>query len=162
MDALDKIDAAILDRFQQDGRLSNAKLAEQLSISEATCWRRQKRLEDCGAVKGYQAVLDRRILGFGVMAFVQIVCAQHGEDVTAVFERIIQSCPSVLSCHNTTGEADFLLIVVARDLDDYSRFVDTVLRKLPGVASIRSNLSLREMKATNRLPVLADPYRASL
>ncbi len=162
MDALDKMDAAILDRLQQDGRLSNAKLAEQLSLSEATCWRRQKRLEDCGAIKGYQAVLDRRILGFGVMAFVQIVCAQHGEDVTAAFERIIQSCPSVLSCHNTTGEADFLLIVVARDLDDYSRFVDTVLRTLPGVASIRSNLSLREMKATNRLPVLADPYRASL
>jgi len=59
----------------------------------------------------------------------------------------------VLSCHNTTGEADFLLQVVARDLDSYSRFIDKVLRKLPGVASIRSNLSLREMKTTNQFPV---------
>ncbi len=59
----------------------------------------------------------------------------------------------VLSCHNTSGEADFLLQVVARDLDDYSRFVDTVLRKLPGVVSIRSNISLREMKSTNSLPI---------
>ncbi|MFD1626021.1 Lrp/AsnC family transcriptional regulator [Azospirillum griseum] len=160
MDALDKTDAAMVDRLQRDGRLSNAKLAEQLSMSEASCWRRQKRLEEAGVITGYQAVLDRRKLGFGVMAFVQIVCAQHDEEVTAAFERIILACPSVLSCHNTTGEADFLLIVVARDLDDYSRFVDTVLRTLPGVASIRSNLSLREMKATNRLPVLEAPYRA--
>lgn len=59
----------------------------------------------------------------------------------------------MLSCHNTTGEADFLLQVVARDLDSYSRFIDKVLRRLPGVASIRSNLSLREMKTTNQFPV---------
>ncbi|PWC87248.1 AsnC family transcriptional regulator [Azospirillum sp. TSH100] len=159
MDPLDKMDAAIVDRLQQDGRLSNAKLAEQLALSEASCWRRQKRLEECGVIRGYQAVLDRRKLGFGVMAFVQIVCTQHGEEVTAAFEEVIRSCPSVLSCHNTTGEADFLLVVVARDLDDYSGFVDKVLRRLPGVASIRSNLSLREMKETNRLPVLEAPYR---
>lgn len=59
----------------------------------------------------------------------------------------------MLSCHNTTGEADFLLQVVAKGLDDYSHFVETVLRQLPGVSSIRSNLSLREMKATSHLPV---------
>lgn len=159
MDALDKTDLALLDKLQQDGRMANTKLAEELALSEASCWRRQKRLEEQGVIEGYQATLNRRKLGIGVMAFVQIVCTQHGEEVTAAFEAVIQGCPYVLGCHNTTGEADFLLIVVARDLDDYSKFVDTVLRKLPGVASIRSNLSLREMKATNRLPVLAEPFR---
>jgi DNA-binding Lrp family transcriptional regulator len=154
MEAFDKVDAGILDRLQRDGRLSNAKLAEQLSLSETPCWRRVKRLEELGVVEGYQAILNRRKLGFGVMAFVQIACSQHGEDATAAFEAIIQACPNVLACHNTTGEADFLLQVVARDLDDYSRFVDKVLRKLPGVSSIRSNLSLRELKASNRLPVV--------
>lgn len=153
MDVLDKVDAEIADRLQQDGRLSNARLAEQLGLSEASCWRRQKRLEESGVIEGYQAILNRRKLGGGVMAFVQIVCTQHGEEVTAAFERLIQACPQVLSCHNTTGEADFLLQVVARDLDDYSRFVEKVLRKLPGVSSIRSNLSLRELKTTNRLPI---------
>ena len=153
MDALDKVDADMVDRLQRDGRLSNAKLAEQLGLSEASCWRRQKRLEEAGVIDGYQAILNRRKLGGGVMAFVQIVCTQHSEEVTAAFERIIQACPQVLSCHNTTGEADFLLQVVARDLDDYSRFVEKVLRKLPGVSSIRSNLSLRELKTTNRLPI---------
>ncbi len=63
MDALDKVDAAILDRLQQDGRLSNAKLAEQLSLSEASCWRRQKRLEERGVIEGYQSILNRRKVG---------------------------------------------------------------------------------------------------
>ncbi|MBI5268667.1 MAG: Lrp/AsnC family transcriptional regulator [Burkholderiales bacterium] len=154
MTPLDKVDAAIVDRLQRDGRLSIAKLADELALSEASCWRRQKRLEERGVIKGYQAVLDRRQVGGGVLAFVQIGCTQHGEEVTAAFERLIQACPQVLSCHNTTGEADFLLQVIARDLDDYSDFVERVLRKLPGVSSIRSHLSLRELKSTHALPVL--------
>lgn len=150
---LDKVDIAISERLQRDGRLSNVKLAEQLSLSEASCWRKQKRLEECGVIEGYQAILNRRKLGLGVMAFVQISCSDHSEETTEKFEKIIASAPQVLSCHNTTGEADFLLQVVARDLDSYSRFVEKVLRKLPGVLSIRSNLSLREMKTTHRFPV---------
>ncbi|ACR31812.1 Lrp/AsnC family transcriptional regulator [Burkholderia glumae] len=153
MPEIDSVDAEILNRLQKDGRLSNAKLAAQLSMSETPCWRRLKRLEDCGIIEGYQAVLNRRKLGLGVMAFVQLVCTQHDEKVTQAFQLAVQSSPNVLSCHNTTGEADFLLMVVARDLDDYSRFVEKVLRHLPGVASIRSNLSLRELKSSNLLPV---------
>jgi len=153
LERLDKVDIAISERLQRDGRLSNVKLAEQLSLSEASCWRKQKRLEECGVIEGYQAILNRRKLGLGVMAFVQISCSDHSEEATEKFEKIIASAPQVLSCHNTTGEADFLLQVVARDLDSYSRFVEKVLRKLPGVLSIRSNLSLREMKTTQRFPV---------
>lgn len=153
LERLDKVDIAISERLQRDGRLSNVKLAEQLSLSEASCWRKQKRLEECGVIEGYQAVLNRRKLGLGVMAFVQISCSDHSEEATEKFEKIIAAAPQVLSCHNTTGEADFLLQVVARDLDSYSRFVEKVLRKLPGVLSIRSNLSLREMKTTHRFPV---------
>ncbi|RFD32526.1 AsnC family transcriptional regulator [Pseudomonas sp. GL93] len=150
---VDKVDIAMAERLQRDGRLSNVKLAEHLSLSEASCWRRQKRLEESGVIEGYQAILNRKKLGLGVMAFVQISCSDHSEEATAKFEKIVASAPQVLSCHNTTGEADFLLQVVARDLDSYSRFVERVLRKLPGVLSIRSNLSLREMKTTHRLPV---------
>lgn len=155
MSKIDRVDAQILERLQQDGRLSNAKLADQMSLSETPCWRRLKRLEATGIIQGYQAVLDRRELGLGVMAFVQLECTAHDAEVTRRFEQAIQASPNVLACHNTTGEADFLLQVVARDLDDYSRFVETVLRALPGVSGIRSNLSLREVKASNRLPVQA-------
>lgn len=153
MKSLDKVDADILRRIQQDGRLTNAKLADELSLSETPCWRRLKRLEEDGVITDYQANLDRRKLGFGVMAFVQLTCNQHDEETTQRFEEVIQHCDNVLSCHNTTGAADFLLQVVAKDLDDYSRFVDQVLRKLPGVSGIASNLSLRELKASTRLPI---------
>ncbi|KAB0642050.1 Lrp/AsnC family transcriptional regulator [Burkholderia latens] len=153
MEQLDRIDRGMLDMLQQDGRVSNARLAEAFSLSETSCWRRLRRLEEAGLIAGYHARLDRRKLGFGVMAFVQIVCTQHSEEVTAEFERLIDASPNVLACDNTTGEADFLLQVVAADLDDYSHFVERVLRKLPGVLSIRSNLSLRQLKSTQRLPI---------
>ncbi|MGQ8364747.1 Lrp/AsnC family transcriptional regulator [Glaciecola sp. 1036] len=153
MKNLDKKDIVILQKLQSDGRLSNAKLAADLSISEAACWRRIKSMEKEGYIKGYQANLDRSKLGFGVIAFVQITYVEHGIETTKQFEKVIQDSPNVLFCHNTTGDADFLLQVVAKDLDDYSRFVEHVLRKLKGVSSIRSSLSLREVTSTTRLPI---------
>jgi DNA-binding Lrp family transcriptional regulator len=87
------------------------------------------------------------------MAFVQLRCSEHSQDATEEFQRIIEDSPNILSCHNTTGDDDFLLVTVAKDLDDYSAFIDRVLRKLPGVTSIRSNISLRERKGSSRLPV---------
>ncbi|WP_268878293.1 Lrp/AsnC family transcriptional regulator [Mesobaculum littorinae] len=143
----------ILTLLQEDGRMTNAKLAQRLGMSETPCWRRLKRLEESGIVEGYQANLNRRKLGLGVMAFVQLRCSEHDRDATSEFQRIVETTPNILSCHNTTGADDFLLIVVARDLDDYSAFVDNTLRCLPGVTSIRSNLSLKEMKASSKLPV---------
>ncbi|SFN88790.1 transcriptional regulator, AsnC family [Cohaesibacter marisflavi] len=151
---MDKVNVEILEQLQSDGRLSNAKLAEHLHMSETPCWRRLKKLEESGVIESYQANLNRRKIGLGVMAFVQLRCSDHSQDATREFQRIIEDSPNILSCHNTTGDDDFLLVIVARDLDDYSAFVDSVLRKLPGVASIRSNLSLREMKASSRLPIL--------
>ncbi|WP_375170634.1 Lrp/AsnC family transcriptional regulator [Marinobacter sp.] len=151
---LDKTDTLILKRMQEDGRLSNAKLSGELAMSETPCWRRLKRLEELGYIQSYQANLDRRKLGLGVLAFVQLTCTQHDRETTRAFEDIVEASDYVLSCHNTTGEADFLLQVVAKDLDDYSRFVDEELRKLPGVSGIRSNISLRELKSSSRLPVV--------
>ena len=150
---LDKTDLAIMKRLQSDGRLSNSKIAADLSISEAACWRRIKSLEQEGYIQGYQANLDRRKLGFGVIAFVQLTYVEHDTDTTEHFERVIRESEQVLSCHNTTGDADFLLQVVAKDLDDYSRFVEQVLRKLKGVSAISSSLSLREVTSSTRLPI---------
>lgn len=153
MSEIDKVDRQILTHLQNNGRLTNAKLATDLCMSESPCWRRIKRLEDNGIIHDYQANLNRRKLGLGVMAFVQITCTAHDEKTTRLFEEIIQASDNIMSCHNTTGDADFILQVVAKDLDDYSTFVEEVLRKLPGVSSIHSNLSLREIKSSNRLPI---------
>ncbi|MEP2783906.1 MAG: Lrp/AsnC family transcriptional regulator [Pseudoruegeria sp.] len=150
---IDVANAQILDLLQNDGRMTNAKLAEHLQMTETPCWRRLKKLEDSGVIEGYQANVNRRKLGLGVMAFVQLSCSEHDQTTMAEFQRIVETTPQILACHNTTGEDDFLLIVVARDLDDYSAFVDKTLRRIPGVSSIRSNLSLKEMKASSKLPV---------
>lgn len=150
---LDKIDTAILVQLQSDGRLSNSKIAADLSISETACWRRIKRLEKDGYIQGYQANLDRRKLGYGVVAFVQLTYVAHDTETTEHFERVIRDSEQVLFCHNATGDADFILQVVAKDLDDYSRFVEQVLRKLKGVSAISSSLSLREVTSSTRLPM---------
>jgi DNA-binding Lrp family transcriptional regulator len=153
MKAIDKIDVGILRELQRDNRISNTKLAELFNLSEASCWRRVKRLEESGVIEGFHAVLDRRKLGFGVTVFVQIKVADHSQETTAEIERILQASPNVLACDNTTGEADFLLEVVAEDLEDYSGFVENILRKLPGLLNIRSNISLRQVKANQPLPI---------
>jgi DNA-binding Lrp family transcriptional regulator len=150
---LDGTDRNILRLLQQDGAMSNPKLAEQLSLSVTPCWRRLKRLEDEGYIKDYQANLDRRKLGYDVLAFVSVSFAVHADEAPNRFEEVIQGRPEVLSCHKITGAADYLLQVVAENLDGYSDFVENVLRKIPGIHSIQSSLALREVKSSSRLPV---------
>ena len=88
---IDDTDHALLALLQKDGRASNVKLAKQLNLSETPCWRRLKRLEDQGFMKGYHANLDRRLLGFGVLAFVQVSFAIHTGDSPEQFEQAIQT-----------------------------------------------------------------------
>ena len=150
---LDDTDLSLLELVQEDGRISNTKVAENLSLSEAPCWRRRKHLEDEGFIDNYQANLNRQRLGFGVLALVQISFADHTDDAPSQFEEEVQNIPEILSCHNVTGEADYFLQIISKDLVSYEQFLRTVLRKLPGVTSIRSSLSLREIKNTTRLPL---------
>ncbi|WP_022667696.1 Lrp/AsnC family transcriptional regulator [Desulfospira joergensenii] len=151
---LDKTDIAMLDLLQKEGRMSNVKLAEKLNLSETPCWRRQKRLEEAGLIKGYQADLDPRLLGFGVLAFVQICFSIHTDDSLAQFEKAIQEIPQVLFCHNISGEADYLLQIVSESLESYEKLSRNVIRRLPGVTSIKTSFSLREVKATQNLPII--------
>ena len=151
---IDETDYGLLALLQKDGRAPNTKLAKKLNLSETPCWRRLKHLEDIGIIKGYQANLDRRLLGFGVLAFVQISFAIHTDDSPEKFEEAIQGIPEVLSCHNVTGESDYLLQIVSADLETYEKLLRNVIRKLPGVTSIKSSFSLREVKASTQLPLV--------
>lgn len=150
---LDDTDRAILRELQADGRLSNARLSEKLALSETPCWRRLKRLEAEGYIESYQANLDRRKLGFGVVAFVQVTLGNHAGETPLHFEQQVARLPEVLSCHNVSGDCDYLMQVVAADLDAYGAFVRDQLRRLPGVTAIRSNLSLRQLKSSSALPL---------
>jgi Lrp/AsnC family transcriptional regulator, leucine-responsive regulatory protein len=153
MQELDRIDQDMLRLLQADGRMTGGKLAEQLSLSESPSWRRQKRLEAEGYIEGYQALVSRKKLGLGVLAFVQISITQHGEAVLNRIEAELAAHPNVLSCHKVTGDADYLVQIVAKDLEEYGHLLTVIFSGLPGVVTLNSNLSLQEVKATARLPI---------
>ncbi|WP_296660746.1 Lrp/AsnC family transcriptional regulator [Paraburkholderia sp.] len=149
----DKLDRAILGALQKDGRMPNARLAETVGLSETPCARRLKRLEQDGYIERYRAVLSRRALGYGVFAFVLVRFAVHDRALADRFEREVCAIERILSCHNVSGTADYILQIVASDLDDYGTFMRDQLRSLPGVTSVESSLSLREVKADGGLPL---------
>jgi len=151
---LDRIDREILLAVQADGRITNASLADSVGLSETPCARRLRRLEADGFIEGYRATLSRRALDLGLMAFTQIRFGVHDRELTDRFEREVQGIPRIVACHNVAGTADYMLTVVARDLDDYGAFVRDVIRTLPGVTSVESILSLREVKRHGGLPLL--------
>lgn len=151
-ESLDATDRALLRHIQHDGRISNTRLAEQINLSETPCWRRWKRLEDEGYIRGYRSELDRDRLGFGVIAFVQVALGQHDVGTSEGFEAQLQALDWVLMCHNITGDADYLLQIIATDLAQFSDHL-TELRQIPGVRSIQSSISVREVKSDPGLPV---------
>lgn len=153
MTELDRIDRAMLAALQQDGRMPVAKLAERVGLSETPCARRLKRLENDGYIDGYRAMLSRKALELGVVAFAQVRFSVHDRALSDRFEREIQGIARIVSCHNISGTADYLLQIVARDLDEYGIFMRDVLRTLPGVTAVESMLSLREVKRESGLPL---------
>lgn len=136
--------------------MSSTAVGEKLSLSTTPTWRRRKRLEDEGVITGYEAIINRRTIGLNLLAFVQISFNMHTDIAADNFEAVMQSNPYVLSCHKITGNADYILQIVAADLDAYGEFVEKVLRTQPGISSIHSSLALREIKVTHRLPIPED------
>ncbi|EKS66924.1 MULTISPECIES: Lrp/AsnC family transcriptional regulator [Caballeronia] len=153
MTEIDRIDRAMLAALQHDGRMPVAKLAERVGLSETPCARRLRRLESEGFIDGYRAVLSRKALELGVVAFAQVRFSVHDRALSDRFEREIQGIARIVSCHNISGTADYLLQIIARDLDEYGIFMRDVLRTLPGVTAVESMLSLREVKRDSGLPL---------
>jgi Lrp/AsnC family transcriptional regulator, leucine-responsive regulatory protein len=152
----DDRDIDILEALQSNGRMTNAALAKQLAIAEAPAWRRVKALEDSGVISGYRAVLNQHLLGYEVTAFVQLRFSSHHPKLQQEFEKQVVEMPEVMWCHNVSGDTDFLLCVVARNLREYGELVSTKLQQLPGVTSIESSFSLKAIKDGFALPV-SDP-----
>ena len=151
--ALDRYDLAILRELQQDARLSNAELATRIGLSAAPTWRRVKWLEDQGFITGYRAVLDRRRIGLGVLAFVRVDADRNTGSATRELEDAVRRLPEVISCHYISGSGTFELQVVATDLDAFSRFSLDVLLNMPHVKDVHRSFSLGEVKEGGALPL---------
>ncbi|MCM2551586.1 Lrp/AsnC family transcriptional regulator [Burkholderia glumae] len=148
---IDATDMKILQIVQDKGRLSNAELAEQVSLSPSPCWKRLRRLESSGVIRGYRAELDRHVLGFNVVAFVSISLDSHTQKVCRAFEAGVMAMSEVVACHNTTGAHDYLLQILVEDFERYSEFVLDRLSTLPGVKEMLSTVSMRELKSSSKL-----------
>lgn len=146
-------DRRILRTLQADSRISNQELAESAGMSASACWRRVRALEEAGVIAGYPAVLDAGRCGLGFSAVVHVTMTRHDASQLDVFIDRIAERPEVLECYSTTGEADYHLRVVCRDKEAYNDFLEGFMFRLPGIAHVRTNLILKDIKQHGRLPV---------
>jgi len=153
METIDKFDLAILQQLQADGRLTNTELAQRVGLSPAPCWRRVRALEEAGYITGYRAVIDRRKIGLGVLAFVRLDADRNTGDSTRALEEAIRQLPEVIACHYISGAGTFEIQVVAQDLDGFSRFALQRLINLPIVKDLHTSFSLGEVKSAGMLPL---------
>ncbi|WP_317056192.1 MULTISPECIES: Lrp/AsnC family transcriptional regulator [Roseovarius] len=151
--SLDAMDRRLLSVLQKQGRISNAELAEAVSLSASACHRRVQRLETDGYIKGYVALLNRRKMGVPTTVFVEITLTTQAEEILEAFEQAVARIPDVLECHLTAGTADYILKLVTEDTEDFARIHRQYLTRLPGVAKMQSSFALRTVLQTTALPV---------
>jgi len=150
---LDAMDLKILTALQQDGRISNLELADQVFLSPSACLRRVRLLEEAGIINRYSALLDAEVLGLEVDAFVQVTMRRDVEGWHEDFALALQQWPEVVGSFIITGEANYLLRVRARNLKQYSAFVLEKLYKTRDVLEIRSNIVMQTLKDTTAIDV---------
>ncbi|RYF18796.1 MAG: winged helix-turn-helix transcriptional regulator [Comamonadaceae bacterium] len=148
---LDRIDLRLLQVLQADGRISNLKLAEAVSLSPTAVLARVQRLTRDGYILGYEARLDPAKLGAGMLVFVEVLLDRTTPNVFEAFKAAVQVHPQILECHMVAGGFDYLLKTRMADMHAYRDFAGTVLWQLPGVRETRTYAVMEEVKNTTHL-----------
>jgi Lrp/AsnC family leucine-responsive transcriptional regulator len=151
---LDRTDLKILACLQEDGRISNLKLAETVSLSPTAVLARVQRLTRAGFILGYEARLNPHKLGAGLMVFVEVLLDRTTPHVFEAFKAAVQVRPEILECHMVAGGFDYLLKTRMADMAAYRLFAGTVLWQLPGVRETRTYAVMEEVKSSARLALL--------
>lgn len=149
---MDNTDIQILTLLQDNGRLSNVELAEQIHLSASPCLRRVKQLETLGVIKSYKASLERTKVGLSMTVFIEVRLNNHTGDASDAFEQSVANLPNVISAYLVSGYADYRLEIVSRDLVDYEGILKTI-QSLPYVKDIHSNFAIRAIKSDAPLPL---------
>ena len=150
---IDTVDRVILHHLQNEGRITNVELAERAGLTAPPCLRRVRALEEAGAIRGYHADLDPESLGYSITVFAMVSLKSQAEADLRAFEEHIAALPQVRECHMLNGEIDFILKVVAHDLQEFQRFLTSQLTPAPNVASVKTSLTIRTSKALPGVPV---------
>jgi Lrp/AsnC family leucine-responsive transcriptional regulator len=153
MATLDRIDLHLLSELQKDGRRSMVELAQICGLSPTPCARRVRLLEKAGIIQGYTAIIDPAAIALKVSGFVQVKLERHTDTNVAQFRRALEPVDEVVSCHAITGEHDFILQVLATDLDTFNDVVMKRLLRIPCVRDVHSSIVLNTVKRSVRIPL---------
>jgi DNA-binding Lrp family transcriptional regulator len=150
---MDKTDRKILALLQEDARLTNNDIADRIHLSPSQCSRRRARLERDGLIAGYHARIDREKAGFGLVNFISVTLSTHNRNNAARFAELMARLPEVQEAHALTGEMDYILRVVTRDLRGLSDFVNETLLPHEAVQNVKTSIALQTLKDTGALPL---------
>ena len=150
---IDEIDQRILKELQENARLTNVELADRVGLSPSPCLRRVRALEEAGVISGYKAIVNQETVGLPVSVFVMVSLEKQVEGVLEEFEKRVRDLPEVIECYLMTGEMDYMLRIVTRDLQTYEQFLMHDLTKFPGVRGIKSSFALKQVVYRIALPV---------
>ena len=154
---LDRIDIAMLDHLQLNGRATTVELSEAVGLSPSPCHRRQRLLEEAGVIGRYVALLDPTKVGLPVTVFVTVMLSEHSDEALGAFEKAVSEWPEVMEAYEMAGTGDYLLRVVAADLAAYESFLRSRLTRLPAVRSVNSGFALKRLAYRTNLPLKKPP-----
>ncbi len=150
---LDDIDLKILQRLQDDGRITNVELANSVGLTAPPCLRRMRALEEQGVINSYHAAIDPAKMGYTITVFAMVSLKSQAEADLQAFEEHVQKLPEVRECYMLNGEIDFILKVVAKDLQQFQKFLTSQLTAAPNVASVKTSLTIRSAKHLPGVPI---------
>jgi Lrp/AsnC family transcriptional regulator, leucine-responsive regulatory protein len=153
MRKIDSIDRKIIAAIQIDGKITAQELANRVGLSASPCARRLRLLEEAGIIKGYTAVIDQKKAGLPISAFASIKLERQREEDLDRFAQAVTRWPEVVDCYLMTGQRDYLMRIVVRDLEAYERFIKEKLTRLKGIASIETSFALDQVKRSEALPL---------
>ncbi len=151
---LDEIDLKILQRLQDDGRITNVELANSVGLTAPPCLRRMRALEDQGVINSYHAAINPTKMGYTITVFAMVSLKSQAETDLQAFEKHVQKLPEVRECYMLNGEIDFILKVVAKDLQQFQSFLTSQLTAAPNVASVKTSLTIRSAKHLPGVPIM--------
>ena len=154
---LDATDRKILEALQEDGRLSSQALAERVGLSTSPCWRRVRRLQDAGVLRGTVALVDAGAVGLQVKALAMVTLEDHHPDSVEEFNRVVNDRPEILECHATSGQHDYTLKIVCASIVAYDRLLSRWIMPCKAVHTVNTSFVLRSTKDTTALPLSETP-----
>jgi Lrp/AsnC family leucine-responsive transcriptional regulator len=142
---LDDLDIAILRYLERHGRATNYEVGEAIGLSASAASRRILALEKVGAIRGYRALIDDRLLGKRMTVYIRVTLERQSANVLGAFEAAIRRCREIVSCHLRSGQYDYMLVARVAGIDDYGRLHQNELSHLPGVTRLETSFALRDV-----------------